>query len=239
MKYKNDMIIIVSILIISLLALMVFAGGFNFSVSVNPTSGSVVQGSGISAQVSVTRLHNPARTVTLSSSGCPSSATCSFSPSSGNPTYMSTFSVATATSTPAGTYPITITGSGGGLTRTTQYTLTVTALCSHSNPQVTLSPGYQSGLPGAKLNYITNVFNQDSSSCSGSTFDLSNSIPAGWGGYFSNFSLFIDSQSSKSAMFFLTSSNSSLPGNYTFTNTATNRNIQSLSGTGSATYVVP
>ena len=130
MKLKINQAIIFStviISIISLLAFVVFAAGFDFSVSVNPKSGSVVQGNSINTQVNVTLLHNPTKTVTLSNSGCPSSATCSFSPSSGNPTYTSTFSVATATSTPTGTYPINITGTGGGLTRTTVYTLNVTA----------------------------------------------------------------------------------------------------------------
>ena len=64
--------------------------------------------------------------VTLSASGLPSGANATFSPnpiSSGN----STMNVTTSTSTPAGTYLLTITGTSGSLSHTATVTLVVSA----------------------------------------------------------------------------------------------------------------
>ena len=125
MKRKINRIIIFSAMLILLLSLEVFAAGFDFSVLVNPKSASVVQGKTASAQVTVLLLINPAKKVALSSSGCPAYAACSFEPSYGNPKFASTFKVATSPSTPPGVYSISIKGTGGGLMRTSYYTLTV------------------------------------------------------------------------------------------------------------------
>ena len=66
--------------------------------------------------------------ITLSASGAPSGATVSFNPQtipapgSGN----SAVTISVGSSTPAGTYPITLTGNGGGVQQTATVTLTVT-----------------------------------------------------------------------------------------------------------------
>jgi len=99
----------------------------DFSVSVNPTSGSVTQGNSTGATVSVSLAGNFGSTVSLTASGLPSDASASFSPSSGTPSFNSTMTISTSSSTPTGTYAITITGTGGGLTRTAAYSLTVNA----------------------------------------------------------------------------------------------------------------
>jgi hypothetical protein len=63
--------------------------------------------------------------VTLTVSGLPSGANGDFNP---NPaTALSTLSVTTSASTPAGTYPLTITGVSGDLTHTAMVSLVVTA----------------------------------------------------------------------------------------------------------------
>jgi len=99
----------------------------DFTISVSPTSGSVVQGGSAGATVSITSIGGFTNTVSLSTSGLPSGATASFSPSSGTPSFNSTLTISTASTTPAGTYTITITGTGGGKTYTTTFSLTVTA----------------------------------------------------------------------------------------------------------------
>jgi PGF-pre-PGF domain-containing protein len=98
----------------------------DFTISVSPTSSSVVQGGSAGATVSITSIGGFANTVSLSVSGLPSGATASFSPSSGTPSFTSTLTISTASTTPAGTYTITITGTGGGKTYTTTFSLTVT-----------------------------------------------------------------------------------------------------------------
>jgi len=98
---------------------------FDFSLS---TSGgvSVTQGSSGSNKISALLASGAAQSVTLScSSGLPSGASCAFNPSTANPAFTSSLTVATSASTPSGTYMVTVSGAGGGYTRTTQFTLTV------------------------------------------------------------------------------------------------------------------
>jgi hypothetical protein len=100
---------------------------FDFSMSVSPSSGSVSQGGSTTATATATLTSGTTQAVTFSASGLPSGANAGFSPISCNPTCGSTMTITTQSSTPAGTYPITITGTAGSLIRTTTYTLTVNA----------------------------------------------------------------------------------------------------------------
>lgn len=214
------------------------SGGFDFNVSVSPNNGNVQQGSNITSTVTVTLLSGKSKAVTLSQTGCPSSVKCTFTPSSGKPTYTSTFKVASTSSTPIGTYPITIKGTGGGKTRTTLYTLTVSPPCNRANPTVSISPSTKSGTPGQTLNYTTSVKNNDNNACGNSTFDMTYSIPVGWSASFNPTSLVITPGMSKTTTFFIASDTNSTTGNYTFTNTATNAGAPSYKGSSSATYKV-
>ena len=97
----------------------------DFSISVSPSSGTVTQGGSTTATVSTAVTSGSAQTVTLSASGQPAGTTVSFNPSSVTAGGSSTMTVATSSTTPAGTYPITITGTGASATHTTSYSLTV------------------------------------------------------------------------------------------------------------------
>lgn len=106
----------------------------DFSISVSPSSGSVVQEESTTATVSVSSIAGFSETVSLSASGLPSGVTASFSPSSGTPSFESTLTISTTSTTPTGTYSITITGTGGGETHTCTYSLTATAVPSEQFP---------------------------------------------------------------------------------------------------------
>jgi len=105
------------------------AATFDFSVSLNPNSGSVVQGSGTTSTVTVGLVSGTSQTVSLSTSISPSTAglTATVNPTSGTPTYTSTLTISTTTSVPAGSYTITVTGTGGSLSHSAAYSLTVSA----------------------------------------------------------------------------------------------------------------
>ncbi|MEU5563039.1 S8 family peptidase [Micromonospora musae] len=108
----------------------------DFSVSVSPTSGSTAPGGSVTATVGTATTNGSAQSVSLSASGLPSGATASFSPSTVTSGGSSTLTIATSAGTPAGSYPITITGTGASATRTATYTLTVTGTgggCSGTN----------------------------------------------------------------------------------------------------------
>jgi len=106
---------------------------FDFSVSVSPRSANLNRSINQNATdlksdafVQVKLLQGATQLVSLSSTGCPSGAACSFSPTQGNPSFNSVFSVFISNSTPLGSYVLSITGTGGGKTFSTGYTLNVT-----------------------------------------------------------------------------------------------------------------
>jgi len=98
---------------------------FDFSLSVSPISGIVVQGSSITATVTTTLTSGSTQLVSFSASSTIPRAIVSFSPTSCYPTCTSTMTISTNFTTPMGTYTIIITATGGGKTRSTTYTLTV------------------------------------------------------------------------------------------------------------------
>jgi kumamolisin len=104
------------------------SAGPGLSVSASPTSVSVVQGSSGTSTITTTVSGGFSSAVALTASGQPAGVTVSFSPTSiaapGSGT--STMTMATASTTAAGTYPITVTASGGGITQTATVSLTVT-----------------------------------------------------------------------------------------------------------------
>ncbi|HZN20020.1 MAG TPA: S8 family serine peptidase, partial [Micromonosporaceae bacterium] len=123
--------------------------GNDFSISVSPSSGSVVRGGSVSATVSTATTSGSPQTVNLSASGLPAGATAAFSPSTITSGQSSSLTIATATTTPTGTFPITITGTGTSATRTTTYTLTVTGTGGCGSPgQKLANPGFESGATG-------------------------------------------------------------------------------------------
>jgi len=113
---------------------------FDFTISVNPSSGSVQQGGNVQTTVTVNLQSGSPQTVALSASGLPSGASASFNPSSGNPTFTSILTISAGMSTPTGTYTVTVTGTGGGSMRTAIYTLTVTSASQPFDFSVSVSP---------------------------------------------------------------------------------------------------
>jgi hypothetical protein len=105
----------------------------DFTISVSPSSRSVVQGNGVPFTVTDTAAGGFSSSVNFTASGLPSGATASFSPTSVAGSGSSTMTVATTTSTPVGSYPLTVTGStSGGLSHSGNTTLNVTAIGSFS-----------------------------------------------------------------------------------------------------------
>ncbi|QKV80677.1 hypothetical protein [Amycolatopsis sp. Hca4] len=98
----------------------------DFSIAASPTSGSVNAGSSATATISTAVTAGAAGTVSLSATGLPSGAAASFNPASVTAGGSSTLTITTSSSTPAGTYPITITGTEGPVSHATSYALTVT-----------------------------------------------------------------------------------------------------------------
>src|SRR5438876_8834185 len=95
----------------------------DFSLSASPAQ-SVVQGNGTTYTVSVAAAGGYSGSVGLSASGLPTGATGIFNPTSISGSGGSTLTIGSATSTPAGSYKPTITGTyGASLTYPTTVTL--------------------------------------------------------------------------------------------------------------------
>ncbi len=100
-------------------------GSFDFSLS-NSGGITVTQGSSGTNTITASLVSGSAQPVSLScSGGLPSGASCAFNPQSGNPTYSSALTISTSSTTPTGSAVITITGTSGAITHTTQFMLTV------------------------------------------------------------------------------------------------------------------
>lgn len=104
-------------------------GGGDFAIAITPVTRSVVKGYSTFYNVDLTRLSG-APVVTLSHTGCPPGATCTFAGgntadlSGGNVT--KTLTVVTGVTTPVNSYTITVTGVSGPLTRSASTNLNVT-----------------------------------------------------------------------------------------------------------------
>ncbi|WP_244945152.1 M4 family metallopeptidase [Couchioplanes caeruleus] len=99
--------------------------GNDFSISASPASGSVTAGSAATTTIATATTSGSAQTVALSASGLPSGATATFNPASVTSGASSTLTISTSASTPSGSYPITVTGTGSA-THSVTYTLNVT-----------------------------------------------------------------------------------------------------------------
>ena len=151
-------------------------GSPDFSLSASPSSQTVIQGNPTTYNLTITPNNGFSGQITLSVSGLPTGANGTFSP---NPsTSNSSLSVTTATSTPAGTYSLTITGISGSLTHTTTATLVVTA------PDFSLSssPITQTVLQGSPTSYNLTI-NPTNGFADQVTFSVSG-LPTGAGGTF-------------------------------------------------------
>jgi subtilase family serine protease len=98
-----------------------------FTISVSPTSGSLRQGQSGTATVTTAVSGGFDSAITLSATGEPTGVTISFSPSSiaAPGSGKSSMLLIVSRTAPTGTYPITITGTGGGVTHTTTLTFEV------------------------------------------------------------------------------------------------------------------
>jgi hypothetical protein len=183
--------------------------GNDFSMSVSPTSGSVVQGSSRTQTVSTAVTSGSAQSVSLSASGLPSGASASFSPATITAGGSSTMTIATAATTPTGTYTVTITGTGTSVTRTTTFTLSVTGTgggCP-SPGQKLGNPGFESGTtPWTATSGVIGAFTgqvprsgtrfawlDGYGTSHTDTLTQAVSLPAGCSGYTLSFWLHIDS----------------------------------------------
>jgi Domain of unknown function (DUF1929)/Glyoxal oxidase N-terminus len=123
----------------------------DFSVAATPSSQTIPPGTGTSYSVSVTPSNGFNGNVTFNVSGLPSGATATFNPTTVMGSGSSTMSVNTSSSTPAGSYPLTITATSGSLTHTAQVTMVV------ADFSIAASPSSQTVSGGSRTTFTVSV----------------------------------------------------------------------------------
>jgi len=129
----------------------------SFSLSASPSVQTKMASTCANYGVTVTDINNYAGTVSLSLSGAPPASTVTFTPPSGTPppSFSSALAVCTTAATPAGSYPLTITGTSGVITQSATVVLNVT------NFALTTTPPSQNGTINAPLVFTTTAVSQN------------------------------------------------------------------------------
>ncbi|AUG75173.1 glycoside hydrolase [Kitasatospora sp. MMS16-BH015] len=126
------------------------APGNDFSLSASPAGATVTAGQSASTTVATAVTAGAAQSLTLTATGLPSGATAAFSPATVTAGSAATLTLTTNSSTPAGSYPVTVQATGASGSHTTSYTLTVTAIGSTCTPaQLLGNPGFEGGTTNA------------------------------------------------------------------------------------------
>jgi hypothetical protein len=109
---------------------LVVSTAANFTLTSSPSIQNVVRGNATSYRMSASVTNGFNQAVTLSVSGLPAQTTATFSPNPLLPPGTSDLVVQTTSSTAPGQYALTVTGQGGGLTKTVSLTLIVSSVAS-------------------------------------------------------------------------------------------------------------
>jgi len=123
---------------------------FDFGVGSSVPSQTVTAGGSTTYPVTVTLLSGSTQSVSLSCSPSITSVSYTFAPVSNNPTFTSTLTVQTGADTPAGTYTLTITGTGGALVHTTTVQLIIQPI-SPPTTTITFATGGLSSDTGSAI----------------------------------------------------------------------------------------
>ncbi len=204
-----------------------------FSLAASPSSQTVSQGQGTSYTVTETPSGGYSGTVGYSVSGLPTGAGATFNPATTSGSTLSTaMTISTASTTPAGTYQLTITGTDtttSTITSSTNVTLVVTA------PDFSLSatPASQTVTAGQGTSYT--VTETPSNGYGGTVGYSASGAPAGVN---VSFTPTTTGPGALSTTMTVTTSTSTAPGTYTLTITGTDTSNSSLSHQTSVTLVV-
>ena len=126
------------------ITLTVTTGQPNYTLSAAPASLSIVQGSQASSSINSTLSGTFNGAITLSAAGMPTGVTATFAPGtlaapgSGN----SVMTISVNKSVAVGTYPVTVTGNGGGVRQTATIVLTVAPSGAHGLPNAFFAQQY-------------------------------------------------------------------------------------------------
>lgn len=115
----------------------------DFALSATPQTQNVTSGGSVDYTLSVSSVNNFASSVSFSASGLPAGASAIFTPTSLTPPGTAMMRIGTSASTPSGQYTVTVSGTSGGLTRSTKVVVNVTSSTATWNVGIMGSTGTQ------------------------------------------------------------------------------------------------
>ncbi len=152
----------------------------DFQVGLEPVSLSVIQGSSVTSTLLLTGTYGFASPVTLSLAGLPAGVSAALTANPITPSGSAVLTLRTALTTTTATYPISLQGSGGGLTHTLPFNLVIQPI--PPDFQIGAQPTSQSISQGSSITYTLRVTGTNGFS---SPVSLSVSgLPAGASGTF-------------------------------------------------------
>jgi len=204
----------------------------DFSISVNPSSSSVVAGNSVSYSISVTTIAGFSNPISFSTLTLPFDGSASFSPSTLNSPYTggSTLTLSTTSSAVPGTYTATIVATSGSITHQTNVQLQINPPLT---PTFTLSvtPNSQTVVAGNSVSYTLTLTSQNGFN---SLVSLSvTTWPSGISGSFTPSQLTVSS--THTATLTVNTQTTATPGTYTIT---VNANGGSVSQSANVQLVV-
>ncbi len=135
-------------------ATLVVSAPADFTLAASPSSQSAQVGGSAAYTLTVTGQNGYAGTANLSVAGLPSGATATFNPAAVAGSGTSQMTIATTSTTPTGSYPLTVTAASGSLSHTASVTLVVTAAADFT---VSTSPASQSVGAGSATGYTVSI----------------------------------------------------------------------------------
>ena len=192
----------------------------DFTLSSSPASQTVSQGASTTYTSTVTAANGFGGAVAFTVSGLPTGATGTFNPTSVTGSGTSTLTVATAATTPTGTYPLTITGTSGSLVHAATATLVVSAPVDFTLTSASTYQTVNAGSSTTNVQTITPV-----NGFSGAvTFSVSG-LPTGATGTFNPTSVI----GSGTSTLTIATTTTTLIGTYTVTITGTSGSLVNIS----------
>ena len=158
---------------------LIVTAGPNFTISASPTTLSIAQGNQGTSTITTIVSGGFSSAISLSASGVPTGTTVGFNPQTipAPGSGQSTMTITVGASTPPGTYPITVTGNGGGIQQSTTVTLTVMTGTTTINyvqgnyatpqtPQTTVNVTYTAAQAAGDLNVVVVGWNDSTATVS-------------------------------------------------------------------------
>nr|MDO8135586.1 hypothetical protein [Candidatus Njordarchaeum guaymaensis] len=200
-----------------------------FDFSLTSSDGiTVTPGGSGSNTIIVTLLSGMTQAVTLSAdvgtTGIAFAVIISFNPRTVTPTCRSTCTITASSSAPIGSYPITVIGTGGGLTRATSFTLTVSTLGEKGSTWIVLDASPKPGYPNNPVTISGTVYGSWRSIWQGKVVGKPVEIATCWG-----FRTVVTTDYANPGQFSVTTNCPSQEGTYTIT--ATFSKDEDLTGT--------